>query len=160
MTLFQDGFCYDCDIAWCFWKNASWDTIRSSSDCILCIFVFLQFLSRGTRTVHAIKCVKRKKIVHVSCQSLKFSFQTRSRPFADHSCERFFAQAFLQYKKLHLSFTFFYHPVNTSLPKEEQRRLFVWLAVWFCSVQSSHRAQVSKQRWLPKPKTPWIVRSR
>ena len=30
-TLFQDGICYDCDIAWCFWKNASWDTIRSSS---------------------------------------------------------------------------------------------------------------------------------
>ena len=30
-TLFHDGICYDCDIARCFWKNASWDTIRSSS---------------------------------------------------------------------------------------------------------------------------------
>ena len=29
----------------------------------------------------------------------------------------------------------------------------VWLAVRFCSVQSPHRAQVSKQRWLPKPKS-------
>ena len=29
--LFHDGICHDCDIAWCFWKNASWDTIRSSS---------------------------------------------------------------------------------------------------------------------------------
>ena len=30
-TLFHDETCHDCDIAWCFWKNASWDTIRSSS---------------------------------------------------------------------------------------------------------------------------------
>ena len=105
-----------------------WPFVISRFHCILCIFVFLQFLSRGTRTVHAIKCVKRKKIVHVSCQSLKFSFQTRSRPFADHSCVRFFAQAFLQSKKLHLSFIFFCHAVDTSLPKEEQRRLLSnWL---------------------------------
>ena len=31
-TLFHDGICHDCDIAWCFWKNALWDTIRSSSN--------------------------------------------------------------------------------------------------------------------------------
>ena len=31
-TLFQDGICHYYDIAWCFWKNVSWDTtIRSSS---------------------------------------------------------------------------------------------------------------------------------
>ena len=30
-TLFHGGICNDCDVAWCFWKNASWDTIRSSS---------------------------------------------------------------------------------------------------------------------------------
>ena len=30
-TLFHDGICHDCGIAWCFWKNASWDIIRSSS---------------------------------------------------------------------------------------------------------------------------------
>ena len=30
-TLFHDRICHDCDIAWCFWKNASWDTIHSSS---------------------------------------------------------------------------------------------------------------------------------
>ena len=29
----------------------------------------------------------------------------------------------------------------------------VWLAVRFCSVQSPHRALVSEQRWLPKPKS-------
>ena len=26
----RDGICHDHDIARCFWKNASWDTIRSS----------------------------------------------------------------------------------------------------------------------------------
>ena len=31
-TLFHDRICHDCDIARCFWKNASWDTIQSSSD--------------------------------------------------------------------------------------------------------------------------------
>ena len=106
--------------------------IRWMFHCISCFFVFLQIVSRGAWTVHAIKCVKRKKIVHFSCQSLNFSFKTRPRPFADRSFVRFFAcakvQAFLQYKKLHLSSTFFYHPVNTSLPKEEQRRLLSdWL---------------------------------
>ena len=30
-TLFYDGICHDYDIAWYFWKNAPWDTIRSSS---------------------------------------------------------------------------------------------------------------------------------
>ena len=31
MTFFHDGICHVCDIGWCFWKNASWDTIQSSS---------------------------------------------------------------------------------------------------------------------------------
>ena len=30
-TLFHDGICHDCDIAWCFRKNVSWDTIIPSS---------------------------------------------------------------------------------------------------------------------------------
>ena len=30
-TLFHYEICHDCDIAWCLWKNASWDIIRSSS---------------------------------------------------------------------------------------------------------------------------------
>ena len=29
--LFHDGICHVCDIGWCFWKNASWDTIQSLS---------------------------------------------------------------------------------------------------------------------------------
>ena len=31
MTLIHNGKCHDCDIAWCFWKNAWWDTIWSLS---------------------------------------------------------------------------------------------------------------------------------
>ena len=30
--LFHDVICHDCDIAWCFWKDASWDTIRCRLD--------------------------------------------------------------------------------------------------------------------------------
>ena len=109
-----------------------WPFVISRFHCILCIFVFLQFPSRSTRTVHAIKCVKRKKIVHVSCQSVNFSFQTCSRPFADRSCVRFLPaqmyRLFCSLKNCIFPSPFFYHPVNTSLPKEEQRRLLSdWL---------------------------------
>ena len=44
MTLFQDGICYDCDIAWCFWENASWDTIRSSSGYVIDEFRVICFI--------------------------------------------------------------------------------------------------------------------
>ena len=36
--LFHDETCHDCDIVWCFWKNASWDTIWSSSELHPCLF--------------------------------------------------------------------------------------------------------------------------
>ena len=45
---------------------------------------------------------------------------------------------------------------SAGISTDRTKETFVWLTVWFCSVQSPHRAQVSKQRWLPKR----IVRSR
>ena len=52
------------------------------------IFFFLQLLSWGAWVVHAIKCVKRKKIVHVSSQTL-FPVSLSVFGFAlDLSCDR------------------------------------------------------------------------
>ena len=46
-----------------------------------------------------------------------------------------------------------YPLLNTYIIYILTKETFVWLAVWFCGVQSPHRAQVSKQRWLPKLKS-------
>ena len=79
------------------------------------IFFFLQLLSWGAWVVHAIKCVKRKKIVHVSSQTLFPLSLSVFGPALDLSVERSCAKYKLFCSLETASYLFFFsYPVNTS----------------------------------------------